>query len=249
MLSEGPVNCMQYQIVENTQIAPGVFLLDLAGDTSMVKAPGQFAQLQIPGFYLRRPISICDWDESGMTLIYKVIGQGTDALSRMSAGDALDIINGLGNGYDVNACGKRPLVISGGVGVPPLYALTKALLAAGKTPTVILGFNKAEEIFLLDSFEDLDVPVLLTTVDGSAGQRGFVTDALPEGHQYVYACGPLPMLQAVYRKSGCPTGQYSLEERMGCGFGACMGCTIETRFGPKRVCKEGPVFRKEELLW
>ena len=239
---------MQYQIIENTPIAPGVFLLDLAGDTSMIKAPGQFCQIQIPGFYLRRPISLCDWDENGMTLIYKVIGQGTDALSRMETGDTLDILNGLGNGYDVAACGKRPLVIGGGVGVPPLYALTKALIAQGAEPTVILGFNKAEEIFLLDSFEDLDVPVLLTTVDGSAGQQGFVTDALPESYDSFFACGPLPMLKAVY--SACSTpGQLSLEERMGCGFGACMGCTIETRFGSKRVCKEGPVFRKEELLW
>ena len=239
---------MQYQIIENTQIAPGVFLQDLAGDTSMVKAPGQFCQIQIPGFYLRRPISLCDWDESGMTLIYKAVGQGTDALSRMETGDMLDILNGLGNGYDVTACGKHPLVIGGGVGIPPLYALTKALLAAGKQPTVILGFNKAEEIFLMDSFEDLDVPVLLTTVDGSFGQKGFVTDALPESYDSFFACGPLPMLKAVY-KACQTTGQLSLEERMGCGFGACMGCTIQTKDGPKRVCKEGPVFRKEELPW
>ena len=239
---------MQYQIIENTQIAPGVFLLDLAGDTSMVKAPGQFCQIQIPGFYLRRPISLCDWDENGMTLIYKAIGQGTDALSRMETGDMLDILNGLGNGYDVNICGKHPLVIGGGVGIPPLYSLTKALIARGTEPTVILGFNKAEKIFLLDSFEDLDVPVLLTTVDGSAGQKGFVTDALPQDYDSFFACGPLLMLKAVYKACGT-TGQLSLEERMGCGFGACMGCTIQTKDGPKRVCKEGPVFRKEELLW
>ena len=241
---------MQYQIIENNPIAPGVFLLDLAGDTSMVKAPGQFCQILIPGFYLRRPISICDWDENGMTLIYKAVGQGTDALSRTEAGETLDVLNGLGNGYDVNLCDGRPLVIGGGVGIPPLYGLTKALLAAGKQPTVILGFNRMEEIFLLEEFEDLGVETVVTTADGSFGNKGFVTDAMPaEGHRYPYACGPLPMLQAVYRKSGCPTGQYSLEERMGCGFGACMGCTIETRFGPRRVCKEGPVFRKEELLW
>ena len=241
---------MQYQIVENSPIAPGVFLLDLAGDTSAVKAPGQFAQLQIPGFYLRRPISICDWDESGMTLIYKAVGQGTEALSRLETGAVLDIVNGLGNGYDVEACGAHPLVVGGGVGVPPLYALTKALLNAGKQPTVILGFNKAEEIFLVDSFEDLGVEVLLATLDGSAGQKGFVTDVLPQNDgRYVFACGPLPMLKAVCKKSACPTGQYSLEERMACGFGACMGCTIQTKNGPKRVCKDGPVFRKEELTW
>ena len=239
---------MQYQIIENTPIAPGVFLLDLAGDTSMVKAPGQFAQLQIPGFYLRRPISLCDWDESGMTLIYKAVGQGTDALSRMGAGDTLDILNGLGNGYDVNACGKHPLVIGGGVGIPPLYALTKALLAAGKKPTVILGFNKAEEIFLLDEFQDFDAETRVTTVDGSFGKQGFVTDALPEDYDSFFACGPLPMLKAVCKACGTP-GQLSLEERMGCGFGACMGCTVQTQNGPKRVCKDGPVFRKEELAW
>ena len=239
---------MLYQIIENTPIAPGVFLLDLAGDTSMVKAPGQFAQLQIPGFYLRRPISLCDWDESGMTLIYKAVGQGTDALSHMGAGDTLDILNGLGNGYDVTACGKQPLVIGGGVGIPPLYALTKALLAAGKTPTVILGFNKAEEIFLLDEFQDFDAEIRVTTVDGSFGKQGFVTDALPDHYDSFFACGPLPMLKAVYQACGTP-GQLSLEERMGCGFGACMGCTVQTQNGPKRVCKDGPVFRKEELAW
>ncbi|MBR6186060.1 MAG: dihydroorotate dehydrogenase electron transfer subunit [Clostridia bacterium] len=239
---------MQYQIIENTPIAPGVFLLDLAGDTSMVKAPGQFCQIRIPGFYLRRPISLCDWDENGMTLIYKAVGQGTDALSRMEIGGMLDILNGLGNGYDLSNAGAHPLVIGGGAGVPPLYALAKALIAQGAEPIVCLGFNKAEEVFLLDSFEDLDVPVLLATVDGSAGQKGFVTDALPEGYDSFFACGPLPMLQAVYKT--CKTaGQLSLEERMACGFGACMGCTIQTRNGPKRVCKDGPVFRKEELTW
>ena len=241
---------MQYQIIENARLAPNVFLLDLAGDTSMIKAPGQFCQLQLPGLYLRRPISICDWDENGMTLIYKVVGQGTEALSRMESGAVLDALNGLGNGYDVNACGDRPLVIGGGVGTPPLYGLTKALLRAGKQPQVILGFNTYEEIFLLDEFEDLDVPVTVTTADGSFGVKGFVTDAMePADSRYVFACGPLPMLKAVYKKGGCPTGQYSLEERMACGFGACMGCTIQTKAGPKRVCKDGPVFRKEELLW
>ena len=241
---------MQYQIIENARIAPSVYLLDLAGDTSMLKAPGQFCQVQLPGLYLRRPISICDWDENGMTLIYKVVGQGTKALSQMETGAVLDALNGLGNGYDVSACGDHPLVIGGGVGTPPMYGLTRALLRAGKQPQVILGFNTYEEIFLLDEFEDLDVPVTVTTADGSFGVKGFVTDAMePADSRYVFACGPLPMLKAVYKKSGCPTGQYSLEERMACGFGACMGCSMETRFGPKRVCKDGPVFRKEELLW
>ena len=239
---------MQYQIIENAQIAPKVYLLDLAGDTSILARPGQFAQIQIPGFYLRRPISVCDWDENGMTLIYKAVGQGTDALSRLETGTALDILNGLGNGYDVNACGEHPLVIGGGVGVPPLYGLTKALLRAGKAPKVILGFNTFEEMFLLDEFEDLDVPVTVTTVDGSFGTKGFVTDALPKAYDSFFACGPEPMLKAVCH--ACPTpGQLSLEQRMACGFGACMGCTISTNNGPKRVCKDGPVFRKEELPW
>ena len=241
---------MQYQIIENTPIAPGVFLLDLAGDTSMIGAPGQFCQIRIPGFYLRRPISLCDWDKDGMTLIYKAVGRGTDALSRLETGDTLDILNGLGNGYQAADCPERPVVVGGGAGIPPLYALTKALISAGKHPSVILGFNTAEEIFLLDSFHDLRADVVLTTADGSAGRKGFVTDALEESDpRYVFACGPLPMLKAVYKKSACPGGQYSLEERMGCGFGACMGCTIQTAAGPKRVCKEGPVFRKEELPW
>ena len=240
---------MQYQIIENAQIAPQVFLLDLAGDTSMVKAPGQFCQIQLPGFYLRRPISLCDWDENGMTLIYKAVGQGTQALSRMETGDVLDILNGLGNGYDLTGCGENPLVIGGGVGIPPLYALTKALVERGARPTVILGFNKAEEIFLLDSFEDLGVETLLATADGSAGQKGFVTDVMPQDDRYVFTCGPLPMLKAVYKKSGCPTGQYSLEERMACGFGACMGCTVNTRNGLKRICRDGPVLNREEVIW
>ena len=241
---------MQYQIIENARIAPNVYLLDLAGDASMIKAPGQFCQVQLPGLYLRRPISICDWDENGMTLIYKVVGQGTEALSKLETGAVLDVLNGLGNGYDVDACGDRPLVIGGGVGTPPLYGLTKALLRAGRQPQVILGFNTYEEIFLLDEFEDLDVPVTVTTADGSFGVKGFVTDAMELADpRYIFACGPLPMLKAVYKKSGCLTGQYSLEERMACGFGACMGCSIQTANGPKRVCKDGPVFRKEELLW
>ncbi len=239
---------MQYQIIENAQVAPKVYLLDLAGDTSMVKRPGQFCQVQIPGFYLRRPISICDWDENGMTLIYKAVGEGTEALSRLETGTVLDALNGLGNGYDVNACGNAPLVIGGGVGVPPLYGLTKALLRAGKAPKVVLGFNTFEEVFLLDEFEDLEVPVTVATADGSFGVKGFVTDALPENYDSFFACGPEPMLKAVYQKCNAP-GQLSLEQRMACGFGACMGCSMETRFGPKRVCKDRPVFRKEELLW
>ena len=241
---------MLYHILANDLIAPQVYRLELAGDTQALVAPGQFVQVALPGFYLRRPISVCDWNEKGLALIYKTVGQGTEALSRMRAGESLDILCGLGNGYDVNACGDRPLVIGGGVGIPPLYGLTKALLAAGRRPTVILGFNRKEEIFLKNEFEALGVETILTTADGSAGVKGFVTDAMKADEpRYVFACGPLPMLRAVWQKSGCPSGQYSLEERMACGFGACMGCTIQTSAGPKRVCKDGPVFRKEELPW
>ena len=239
---------MQYRIIENAPIAPGVYRMKLSGDTSMVKAPGQFAQIQIPGFYLRRPISLCDWDETGMTLIYKTVGRGTDALSRMQPGETIDALNGLGNGYDVNACGDHPLVIGGGVGIPPLFGLAKALLAKGLRPAVILGFNRRKEIFLLDDFRALGLSPVITTVDGSAGVRGFVTDALPASYDSFFACGPLPMLKAVCNACDTP-GQLSLEERMACGFGACMGCTIQTAIGPRRVCKDGPVFRKEELPW
>ena len=239
---------MQYQIMENAQITHDVFLLDAAGDTRRITAPGQFVQIQVPGFFLRRPISVCDWDENGVTLIYKTVGQGTEALARMEKGTMLDVLPGLGNGYDLTETGEHPLVIGGGVGVPPLFALTKKLIQKGVKPTVILGFNKASEIFLYDEMMALGVPVILATADGSAGEKGFVTDVLPKDYDYFFACGPLPMLKAMYR--ACPTpGQLSLEERMACGFGACMGCSMETKNGPKRVCKDGPVFRKEELLW
>ena len=241
---------MNDRIVENVPLAPAVYRLILARNTEGLTAPGQFVQLRLPGFYLRRPISVCDWDKKSLTLIYKVVGQGTDALSRMKPGETLDALIGLGNGFDVTEADNYPLVIGGGVGAPPLYGLTKALLAAGKKPTVILGFNTEKEAFLLDEFRSLGVETILTTADGSAGLRGFVTDAMAaDDPRYVFACGPLPMLKAVCKKSTCPSGQYSLEERMACGFGACMGCTIQTNFGPRRVCKDGPVFRKEGLPW
>ena len=247
---------MLYQIIENAMIAPGVYLMDLAGDTSMLRAPGQFCQVRVPGFYLRRPISVCDWDENGMTLIYKAVGQGTDALSRMSAGEELDILNGLGNGYDLSDAGERPLLIGGGVGIPPLYLLARCLTKADTT--VILGFNNAEEIYYVDEFEKLGARVIVATADGSSGVRGFVTDAFRtlvtqgETFTHFYTCGPEPMLRAVYErvyeKAGI-SGQMSFEERMGCGFGACMGCSTKTKNGNKRICKEGPVLRTEEILW
>ena len=237
-----------YTIAENALIASGVYRLKLEGDTSAITAPGQFLDLRLPGFFLRRPISICDWDERSVTLLYKVVGGGTDWLSRCTLGQTLDALSGLGNGFDVAACGETTLLSGGGIGTAPLFGLAKCLLAAGKTPVAVLGFNTAEDVFYENEFKALGVQTVIATADGSCGTRGFVTDALPEDGTYVYACGPMPMLQALC--SATPLdGQLSLEARMGCGFGACMGCTIETAHGPKRVCKEGPVFRKEELIW
>ena len=220
----------------------------MTGDTSAITAPGQFLDLRLPGFYLRRPISVCDWDETRVTLLYKVVGGGTDWLSKCEPGDKIDALSGLGNGFDVNVCGKVTLVIGGGIGIPPMYGLAKRLLAAGKTPVAVLGFNTAAERFCEAEFQTLGVEAVVTTADGSYGVRGFVTDALPERFDTLCACGPLPMLKALCIRTDKP-GQLSLEARMGCGFGACMGCTIDTVNGPKRVCREGPVFRREELKW
>ena len=237
-----------YTVAENAPIAPGVYRLRLLGDTTAITAPGQFLELKLPGFFLRRPLSVCDWDEGGVTILYKVVGSGTDWLSRCAAGDVLSALSGLGNGFDPAACKDVTLVIGGGIGVPPMYGLAKRLLAAGKTPVAILGFNTASERFYDDAFRALGVQTIVATADGSLGVRGFVTDALPERYDGFCACGPLPMLRALSDATKC-SGQLSFEERMGCGFGACMGCTIETVNGPRRVCKEGPVFRKEELVW
>jgi dihydroorotate dehydrogenase electron transfer subunit len=204
--------------------------------------------IALAGKFLRRPISVCDWSENSLTLIYKVVGQGTAQMSAMTPGTQLDLLTGLGNGYDLEKSGDRPLLLGGGAGVPPLYALAKALLAQGKAPQVILGFNKAEEIFWAEEFRALGIPVTLTTADGSAGVKGFVTDAMTGDYTYVYTCGPQPMLRAIYDKS-VTSGQFSFEERMGCGFGACMGCTCQTKYGYKRICREGPVLEKEEIIW
>ena len=213
-----------YRVEYNRALAPGVWELRLSGDTSALTAPGQFINIKLDGFYLRRPISVCDWDGEGITVIYKVVGKGTAALSSVEPGQDLDILCGLGNGFDVSKCGRRTLAIGGGAGVPPMYALAKALLAAGKTPIAILGFNKKDEVFYEDRFRALGVETAVTTADGSHGQKGFVTDALPETYDFYCACGPIPMLKAVY--DAAPTsGLLSFEERMGCGFGACMGCT------------------------
>jgi len=238
-------------ILENTRLADGIYRLRLAGDTSAITAPGQFVNLKLSGFFLRRPISVCDWENGKLTLIYKVLGHGTEAMTGMAPGTELDVLTGLGNGFDVSRGGEHPLLVGGGVGVPPLYKLAKALLAEGKPVSVVLGFNTADEIFYADEFRALGCDVHVATADGSAGTKGFVTTAIAgDGidFDYFYACGPLPMLRALC-DSVAQDGQLSFEERMGCGFGACMGCSCKTKYGNKRICKEGPVLTKGEIIW
>ena len=235
--------------MENTRLAEGIYRLRLTGDTSAITAPGQFVQVQVPGFYLRRPISVCDWDSETLTLVYKVVGNGTDAMCRMTPGTELDLLTGLGNGFDITRCGERPLLIGGGVGLPPMVGLCRCLMQAGKHPTVLAGFNTADEVFLREDVEKLGAPFVLATMDGSAGIKGLVTDALPEiDFTDICACGPLPMLKAIMNADDHPA-QLSFEERMGCGFGACMGCTVKVKGGYKRICKDGPVLVREEVIW
>ena len=238
----------EFVIRRNERLTETVFRLVLGGDTTALTAPGQFAELQLPEFFLRRPFSVCDWDEESMTILYKVVGNGTRQLSEYGIGKKIDALVGLGNGFDVSACAGRTLVIGGGIGAAPMFALAKRLLKSGKQPTAILGFNTADEIFYEDEFRALGVKTIVATADGSRGVHGFVTDALPDDFDMFCACGPMPMLRALAGAAKKP-GYMSLEARMGCGFGACMGCTIQTAGGPRRVCKDGPVFRKEELLW
>ena len=238
----------KYKISENSKIAPGVFKMILKGNTGAFTAPGQFLNIKIDGLFLRRPISLCDLNGDALTIIYKVVGKGTEVLSGMKAGEELDILTGLGNGYDMTLSGDRPLLIGGGVGVPPMYLLAKRLREQNKEVSVILGFNTVSELFFEDEFKKLGCRVYVTTADGSYGVKGFVTDALTGDYTYVYSCGPEPMLRALYR-SIKTSGQFSFEERMGCGFGACMGCTCKTITGYKRICKDGPVLKKEEILW
>ena len=237
-----------FSIVSNTPLTDSVYKMVLSGDTSAITAPGQFVNIQLTGKFLRRPISVCDYDGETLTIVYKVVGKGTEQMASMTAGETLDILTGLGNGYDLAPAGDRPVLLGGGVGVPPLYHLAKRLLALGKEVTVVLGFNTASEIFYEKEFQALGCKVFVTTVDGSYGKKGFVTDDLPEDYTYFYTCGPEPMLKAVYRTTNT-SGQMSFEQRMGCGFGACMGCSCKTLTGNKRICKEGPVMRKEEILW
>ncbi|MBD5118755.1 MAG: dihydroorotate dehydrogenase electron transfer subunit [Clostridiales bacterium] len=237
-----------YTLRRRRALARGVWELRLSGDTGPITAPGQFVNIQLDGCFLRRPISVCHWDEDSLTLVFKVVGKGTAALAELREGQTLDLLCGLGNGFDLSCCGQRPLLVGGGLGVAPLYGLAKALLAEGRKPTAVLGFNSKDDIFYEEEFRTLGVDTVITTVDGSAGVKGFVTDALPERYDVFCACGPLPMMKAVCAAAPTP-GFVSLEERMGCGFGACMGCSCETKAGSKRICRDGPVFAKEELLW
>ena len=238
-----------FEIVSNKALTENVFQMVLKGDTTAITAPGQFVNIQLEGLYLRRPISVCDLDGDKLTIVYKAVGKGTEQMSRMQAGEKVDILTGLGNGYDLSLSGDKPVLLGGGVGVPPMYLLAKELLKQGKIVSVILGFNTKTEIFYEQEFKDLGCDVTVTTVDGSYGTKGFVTTALETmDYTYFYTCGPEPMLKAVYKTSNT-SGQMSFEKRMGCGFGACMGCSCKTLTGYKRICKEGPVMKKEEILW
>ncbi len=238
-----------FTVKENKALTSSVYKMLLVGDTSDITNCGQFVNIKLDGLFLRRPISVCDCEGDNLTLIYKVVGEGTELMSKMKVGETLDVLTGLGNGYDTTLSGDRPLLLGGGVGVPPLYMLCKKLIREGKKPSVILGFNTKDEVFCKDDFAELGVKVTVTTVDGSEGIKGFVTDAMrDEDYTYFYTCGPEPMLKAIYKNS-VTEGQFSFEERMGCGFGACMGCSCKTVTGYKRICKEGPVLKKEEILW
>ncbi|MBQ3051670.1 MAG: dihydroorotate dehydrogenase electron transfer subunit [Clostridia bacterium] len=243
-----------FTVCSNRALTDSVYRMVLEGPLEgAITAPGQFVNLKLPGYYLRRPISVCDWTDDTLTLIYKVVGHGTEAMAATPVGESFDLLAGLGNGFDPSLSGDTPLLVGGGVGIPPLYGLCKALLAGGKTPSVILGFNTAEEIFLQEDFETLlegtGGSVCVTTVDGSAGTKGFVTDVMKDlDYSFFYTCGPMPMFRAI-ESVAATSGQYSFEERMGCGFGACMGCSIQTKNGNKRVCKDGPVLMREEIIW
>ena len=236
-----------FELLTNKKIAKNTYECVLCGDISDIKC-GQFVNIMIDGLYLRRPISVCDAEDGKLTLIYKVVGVGTEKMANMKSGTKLDLLTGLGNGYDTEGSGDKPLLIGGGAGVPPMYKLCKELVAQGKKCSVILGFGAKDEVFYEDEFKALGADVYVTTVDGSYGTKGFVTDAMNMEYTYFYTCGPEPMLKAVYKKS-VTSGQFSFEERMGCGFGACMGCTCKTKYGNKRICKDGPVLVKEEIIW
>lgn len=241
----------RYVVADNRWIGKNTMMMVLEGPTSLFSAPGQFINIALPGFTLRRPISVCDIEGDILTIVYDVVGHGTEALSQLKAGAVLDVLPALGNGFDISKCGSRPVLLAGGVGCPPIYSLAKNLLGNDILPTVVLGFNSEDRMIMVEQFENLDVPLHVATVDGSYGKKGFVTDVLSTENidaDYFYACGPLPMLKALCQQLPMP-GQVSLEARMACGFGVCMCCSLETRKGPKRICKDGPVFYKEDLIW
>lgn len=238
-----------FKVISNKRIAKNVYEMKLEGDTSAIINPGQFVNIKIEGEFLRRPISICDYSDNTLTLIYKVVGKGTSLMSAMQENTWLDILVGLGNGFNIYDSGENPVLIGGGVGVPPMYRLAKELIEAGKKVSVIIGFNQADEVFYEEKFKEIGADVYVTTVDGSVGTKGFVTDVLKDlDYSYFYTCGPEPMLKAVYNTSKT-SGQLSFEERMGCGFGVCMGCSCKTKYGNKRICADGPVLEKEEIIW
>ena len=238
-----------FVVTANTPLTETVYKMVLKGDASEIKNSGEFINIKLEGKYLRRPISVCDADENSITIIYKVVGAGTEQMSKMNVGTELDVLVGLGNGYNLDTAGQKPILLGGGVGVPPLYMLAKKLIAMSKEVSVVLGFNTKAEVFYEEEFKALGATVYVTTADGSYGIKGFVTDAMKDiDYTYFYTCGPEPMLKAVH-KASLTSGQMSFEERMGCGFGACMGCSCKTLTGYKRICKEGPVMLKEEILW
>lgn len=238
-----------YKILQNEQLTKNVYKMILEGDTSDITHSGQFINIKIDGLFLRRPISVYDYDDKSVTVIYKVVGKGTEKMAAMTYGQMLDVLVGLGNGYDISKGGNRPILVGGGVGVPPLYNLCKKLIATGKKPIVILGFNTADEVFCEEDFKKIGAEVFVTTVDGSYGTKGFVTDVIKDTeYTYFYACGPEAMFKAM-ENVVTTSGQYSFEERMGCGFGACMGCSCKTKYGNKRICKDGPVLEREEVIW
>lgn len=247
---------LYFEVKSNTKIAHDTYemMLDSMGEHHGISNPGQFVNIKLNGFFLRRPISVCDWDEKGITIIYKTIGAGTHALAEAKKGMLLDILTPLGNGFDIHDNGNvgiRPILIGGGAGVPPLYGLCKALVNEGKKPVVIAGFNTKSEIFYAENFISAGAELILTTADGSEGFKGLVTDALKTVNgSYIFCCGPEGMLKAVDDMTDRDTdGQMSFEERMGCGFGACMGCSCMTKHGSKRICKEGPVLKRGEIIW
>ena len=238
-----------FEIIENRKIAKNTYLMVLKGDTGDITASGQFINIKLDGLFLRRPISVCEFDGETVTVIYKAVGVGTEAMAKMQAGDKLDVLTGLGNGYDLSKSGDRPLLLGGGAGVPPMYMLAKLLIAEGKKVSVVLGFNSKDEVFFEQEFKALGADVTVTTADGSVGVKGFVTDAMKDiDYSYFYTCGPEPMLKAI-DKAAVTSGQFSFEERIGCGFGACMGCSCKTKYGNKRICKDGPILQREEIIW